>query len=514
MPRPLSLLALACALAACSNDRPAETAQPLTAPKPAESASPGRSTEPGVTRLTVYSGDYEQLAGADHVGADMPGYALVSRPLRYMLKAGSNAISATSVPAAMDVEAALLHPQTAGVNVEAQRFIAALSGSGDVFEQMRGQKVTVEHTAGGAKQTENGILLATTDGITLALGDGRIKVIREYDNLSVINGTELLPQQSALQWSINAKTSGDADFLLSYPMGGMAWRAEYLGTLAAGQACQLSLAGAALVANRSGVTFGQAQLTLVAGEPSRERRQPPMPQQSRYAEIAADAGSAMPQQRPSGEYHAYMLPAAIRITNGATERVALFPRRANIACERAYVVEADAPDWQPPQPLIDPGYRGQTGVLPVVVAVTVQNTSDAGLGGPLPAGRVRVFEGDEFLGESRLDHTPGGGEIRLEVGKAFDLSAQRESTDFQVDRSGRTITESFAITLRNAKSTDATLRVVEPMPRWRDWEIIESSAASRKKDARRAEFDVAVPAGGEARLTYSVRYRWAADMKP
>lgn len=512
MHRSLSLLALACTLAACSQDRPAETAQPLTAPKPAESAPSGQTTERGVTRLTVYSGDYELLAGSDRVGADMPGYALVSRPLRYTLKAGSNAISATSVPAAMDVEAALLHPQTPGVSVEAQRFIAALSGSGDVFEQMLGQKVTVEHTAGGAKQTDNGTLLSATDGLTLALGDGRIKVIHEFDNLSVIDGTALLPQQSALQWTIAAKSAGEADFLLSYPMGGMAWRAEYLATLVTGGDCQLSLTGAALVANRSGVTFGQAQLTLVAGEPNRERRSRPSPERTMYA--AADAGATMPEQRTSGEYHAYMLPTAIRITNGATERVALFPQRPKIACERAYVVEAEAPEWQPPQPLIDPGYRGQTGVLPVAVAVTVQNTKAAGLGGPLPAGRVRVFEGEEFLGESRLDHTPGGGEIRLEVGKAFDLSAERENTDFRVDRSGRTITESFVITLRNAKSVDASIRVVEPLPRWSDWEIVESNVASRKKDARRAEFDVAVPAGGEARLTYTVRYRWVQEMKP
>ena len=96
----------------------------------------------------------------------------------------------------------------------------------------------------------------------------------------------------------------------------------------------------------------------------------------------------------------------------------------------------------------------------------------------------------------------------------IDLTPEREATDFNVDRGGRTITESFAITLRNAKKTDVEIRVVEPLPRWSQWEIVASSVPSTRKDARHAEFRVPVAAGGEARLTYTVRYRWPAGMTP
>ena len=230
--------------------------------------------------------------------------------------------------------------------------------------------------------------------------------------------------------------------------------------------------------------------------------------------MAADAGAAMPVERTSGEYHAYELPGTTRISNGATERVPLFAQRPAIACERGYVVDAGGPQWQPPQPMLDPGFRGETGTLPVVAAVSVQNSKAAGLGRPMPAGRVRVFDGNDFLGESRLQHTPEGAEIRLEVGKAFDLAAERENTGFRVDRAGRTITESFAITLRNAKPADVTINVIEPLPRWSDWELVDSSVPGKRKDARHAQFDVPVPAGGETRLTYTVRYRWAQDVNP
>ncbi|MDQ3289225.1 MAG: DUF4139 domain-containing protein [Pseudomonadota bacterium] len=511
MHRPLSLLAFACALAACSPERAPDTGQPLPTAKPAEAPVSGEKAEHGVTGLTVYSGDYEALAGMDRASAGMPGYALVARPLQYTLKAGRNSISFGGVPPSMDVEAALLRPRSPEVTIESQRHVSALSGSGDVVSKVIGQRVTVEHTVGGAKQTDSGTLLAARDGLTLALPDGRIKVIHDYDNFSIVDGARLLPQEAALQWTVAAEADGAAEFLLSYPMGGMAWRAEYLATLAKGADCRLALDAAALVANRSGVTFSQANLTLVAGEPNRERRDQPGPEHQalRGKLMAADQGAAMPSRRGSGEYHAYDLPGTIRIGNGATERVPLFAQRPTVACERGYVVDSGGPQWEPPQPILEPGFRGQTGSLPVSVAVTVENTSEAGLGQPLPAGRVRVFEGNELLGESRLHHTPEGGELRLEVGKAFDLGAERKVTNFKVDRANRTITESFEITLANAKANDVIVRVVEPMPRWSEWKLVSSSVPGVKKDSQHAEFEVTVPAGGETRLGYTVRYEWA-----
>ncbi len=516
MPRSLSILALACTLAACSSEERAPDADtPLPAATPTEAADKDDTEDPGITRLTVYSGDYAALTGTDGARSGMPGYALVERPLHYTLKAGLNAVSATSVPPTMDVEAATLRARTPGVSIESHRYVAPLSGTGDLTSQIIGQRITVEHTAGDAKQTDTGILLAANGGLTIALGDGRVKVIRDYDNFSVIDGTSLLPQQAELQWTVRAEDGGDANFLLSYPMGGLAWRAEYLATVGDGEACRLSLDGAALVANRAGVTFADAHLTLVAGEPN--LAQPDRRYMTRGATqdmaLAAPVPK-MPQQRTSGEYHAYEVPGTTPIRSGATERVPLFPRRTSIDCERAYVVDAGGSDWQPPRPLVQPDYRGETGDLPVAATVSVQNTKASGLGPPLPAGRARVYDDGDFLGESELDHTPPGAEIRLEVGTVFDITAEREATDFNLDRAGRTITESFAITLMNGKQTDVEVAVVEPLPRWSGWEIVQSSVPSDKKDARHVEFDVPVEAGGEARLTYTVRYRWPEGIIP
>ncbi|MEH6416951.1 DUF4139 domain-containing protein [Pseudomonas sp. CGJS7] len=515
----LSLIALAIALTACSAP-PAEDGGGKSAAAPA----PGKDAadKAGATRLTVYSGDYESLANVSSASAGMPGYALVERPLRFALKRGANSVSDQPLPPSMDIEAAVLQPRGADVSVTGQRYIAPVSGAQNVIGVAIGRKVSVEHTAGGAKQTDSGVLLAAGDGLTLALDDGRIKVIRSYDSFSLIDNENVLPRQSALQWTVNAAQAGDADFTLSYPMGGMAWRAEYRASLASGEGCKLALDGAALVANRSGRAFDGVRLSLVAGEPNRSRNRAPEMYASAQAMDAAlpplpapapmEPGAVV--QRAAGEYHAYDLAQPASLNNGGTERIALFPRNDAVACERIYAFDASDIGWQPPTPLVDRSYAGQTGDIPVLSKVEFKNDKASGLGLPLPAGRVRAFDGGDFLGESQLQHTPAGAEIKLELGKVFDLSGKREATSFQLDRTGRTITESFAITLKNAKKSAATIRVTEPLPRWSDWEIVSSSLPSKKKDARHAEFEVPVPAEGETKLTYTVRYRWPQDVKP
>jgi hypothetical protein len=75
------------------------------------------------------------------------------------------------------------------------------------------------------------------------------------------------------------------------------------------------------------------------------------------------------------------------------------------------------------------------------------------------------------------------------------------------------MSERISIKLANAKAQAVTVRVSERMGRWTDWELASSSVPVQKRNAQTAAFDVPVPAGGEATLTYTVRYRWAPDVK-
>ena len=516
-------LALACAvsallLGACTaDDGDAPAARPA-APATATETGDEQQAPAGNTRLTIYSGNYDVLASGQ--GGGQAGHALVQRDLRFELQAGANRVAIGEFPVGIDVAATSLRPTTPGVSVGTQRFIAPLSGAQEVFARATGRRVAVDHTSGGARQTDNGILVAVGDGVTLALTDGRYKVIREFDSLSVLDTTDLPGAEPQLRWEVQAEQTGPAGFLFEHPTGGLAWRAEYVGRIADAEdpdaACQLALTGYAMIVNHSGTRFDDAALTLVAGEPNRE------PDARKYARATAVAApppapmmeqASMPVERRSAEYHAYDLPGRTDLANGGIERVALFAPVPAVDCERRYETQPALQPWLPPRPLVEPGFNDSTGTQPVAAVVEFANTEDAGLGRALPEGRVRMFDGEAFLGESSLAHTPKGADIRLEVGTAFDLTAERERMRFDLDRAGRTMTESFQVTLANAGDEDATIIVTEPMPRWSDWEVTTSSVPATRRDAQHAEFEVTVPADGETVLTYTVRYRWPAGMR-
>src|SRR5207249_3083614 len=66
----------------------------------------------------------------------------------------------------------------------------------------------------------------------------------------------------------------------------------------------------------------------------------------------------------------------------------------------------------------------------VRIQLEVRNTAAAGLGVPLPGGRVRFYEADpagalQFTGETQIGHTAEGEKLTLDVGAAFDLAAER-----------------------------------------------------------------------------------------
>ena len=224
------------------------------------------------------------------------------------------------------------------------------------------------------------------------------------------------------------------------------------------------------------------------------------------------AAPAAPTPEASGEYHAYRLAGASQLPQGSVQRLPLIAPARGVPCERRYETRSPQPGWRPPQPIIDANFNAGSGEQPVVASLRFANRKAAGLGVPLPAGRVRVFDGTDLLGEASLGHTPADATVDLDLGTVFDLRAERTRLEFRVDRSAREMTERIRVTVRNAKPGATTVRVLEGLPRWSDWEITASSTPAVKLNAQAAAFDLAVPAGGEAQLTYTVRYRWAPDV--
>ena len=136
-----------------------------------------------------------------------------------------------------------------------------------------------------------------------------------------------------------------------------------------------------------------------------------------------------------------------------------------------------------------------------------KNEAKGGLGMPLPAGTVRVYQADskggvQFVGEDRIDHTPKDEAVNLKIGNAFDVVCERKQTDFE--KIAVNVYEfEYEITLRNHKDRAVSVEVNEPIGG--TWRMLRSSHAWTKTTAWASQFTVPVAADGTAVLTYRVR---------
>ena len=70
---------------------------------------------------------------------------------------------------------------------------------------------------------------------------------------------------------------------------------------------------------------------------------------------------------------------------------------------------------------------------PVQVRIQFKNAEASSLGMPLPAGTVRVYQGDskgrvQFIGEDHVEHTPKDENVDLHIGNAFDVVEERKQS--------------------------------------------------------------------------------------
>jgi hypothetical protein len=113
------------------------------------------------------------------------------------------------------------------------------------------------------------------------------------------------------------------------------------------------------------------------------------------------------------------------------------------------------------------------------------------------------------VGEDRIDHTPRNEAVRLKLGNAFDVTADRKQTDFQrltaESRHAAVFETAYRLVLKNARKEAVIVVVREPVPG--DWTMISESQPHTKAASGIAEWKIQVPADGEATLIYRVRVK-------
>jgi len=319
-----------------------------------------------------------------------------------------------------------------------------------------------------------------------------------------------------LSWQLQSSKTGKLNAELCYISGGMSWEADY-NLVAPEDGAKLDLIGWVTMDNKSGKSFENARIKLIAGDVSKIQRQDQG--EIGNSALAAAPGAVAPPvtERSFDEYHLYTLQRPTTLRDRETKQVE-FVQASGISSERLYVYDGALIDWS--------RWRGYSldslrehesfGIEcdpKVRVMREFKNSKDNNLGIPLPKGRLRFYQRDkdgqlEFVGENDIDHTPENETVRVYVGNAFDIVGERKRTAFKVDNADRWADESFEITLRNRKKETVEVRVVEHLYRWVTSEIREHSNDFEKLDAQKIEFRLQLKPDEEQKLTYLVHYSW------
>lgn len=334
---------------------------------------------------------------------------------------------------------------------------------------------------------------------------------------ALTDGTILKP---TLHWTLETDKAGPLDAEIAYVTGGMSWNCDY-NVVAPESGDVLDITGWVTMSNNSGRGFSNARIKLLAGDVAKIQPSGGSAGMRGAADSVASRARPDVTEKTFDEYHLYTLARATTLLNRETKQVE-FVRAGNIKSTRFYVYDGFRPDERyrsyGETYLRDQRDYGTASNTKVWTVREFLNTTQNGLGIPLPKGRLRFYRRDvggalEFTGENVIDHTPRDETVRVYTGDAFDIVGERKQTNFKVE-SDSYADESFEIKLRNRKREAVEVRVVEHLYRWSNWEITAQSLPFTKKDSRTVEFRVPLASGEEKSLTYSVRYTWGTPPKP
>ncbi len=310
-----------------------------------------------------------------------------------------------------------------------------------------------------------------------------------------------LYERPTLLWQLENHGAARQTVEASYLTTNLSWSADYVLTVGRDDS-SADLDGWVTLINNSGAAFNNARLQLVAGDVHRATP-PPRAQFETMAMPSAGPAAAPFAQESFSEYHLYTLGRRTSIQDKETKQISLLSA-SSIPVEKEYIVDGQNYYFRSAQ---QPG-------APIKDAVQVyykfQNSEKSSLGMPLPAGTVRVYQADShggvlFVGEDNIDHTPKDESVRLHIGNAFDIVAERKQTDFQ-RISDRVYEMEYEITLRNHKDVPITVEVNEPIGG--DWQMLSSTYKAEKTAAFAAQFEVPVEKDGTSVLRYRVRVHW------
>ncbi len=392
------------------------------------------------------------------------------------LERGVNRLS-RPLPSSADAETVFITSSRG--KVDRSSVVPALGSEGRLLEELVGTKLTVIGS-GNPEYSVEGTLVGTLGGSpVLKTSEGEIKLIKNPGGYQ-FEGLSPSRFKSRLEMSLVAEGQEETELTVGYHLSGLSWNPAYVGFLDE-EGESLDLRGIANIRNETDTSFRTARLQLLAGSPSREER---------GNQLFATREAAAPRGAPPEEvfeYYRYAPESPLDLLKKVKTRKE-FLHRDSVEFEKYYrFVPSSA--------------------AAVRTVLELRNSEESGLGVPMAAGTIRIYEETPertFLGADSLPNLPEGDSVELELGDAFDVKGRRKRTEHEkLDENAWR--DKIVIELDNRKEEAVPLRVIERLPG--SWEIERSSREYEKLDASRIRYRVKVPGGGSTSISYVVKYQ-------
>ncbi len=381
-----------------------------------------------------------------------------------------------------------------------QNYEYDLMNANKLLDKYVGKEITLldRNPYQGTETKVKATLLSNNNGQIYKVGDDIYLGHPGYQILPKI--PENLIAKPTLTWLYANDSTAAHQLKVSYLTTNLTWKADYVLTVDDKDSAG-SLNGWVTVDNKSGTEYTNAQLKLVAGDVNRAQDSNRV-----LYDMEMTGASAMSKsseqfvEQAFFEYHIYDLQRRTTLKDNQTKQVSLLSK-SGIPLSKKFIVQGN-------QNYFYNSYMGQQDFkVPVEVFIEFKNSKENALGMPLPAGIIRLYKADvkgslQFIGEDRIDHTPKDELVRLKVGKAFDIIAERKQMDYQ-NLGAYAIESEWEIKIRNHKEEDVVVTVLEPVSG--EWTITKSSHPYTKESAQGISFEVPVAKDGETVLTYRVR---------
>ncbi|MDD5132694.1 MAG: DUF4139 domain-containing protein [bacterium] len=387
-----------------------------------------------------------------------------------------------------------------GLNILEQNYEYDLLSPEKLMEKFVGKTVKIKEKNyyTGKEEIYNAKLLSVNNGPIFQVGNE----IYAYAPGQVIYPEipENLIAQPTLVWLLENELAKAQKIEISYLTGGISWKADYVTVLNKDDNAA-DVSGWVTIDNKSGATYKDAAIQLVAGDVNRVA-QPEMRYKGEMDFAGAVAKESAFKEESFFEYHLYTLDRTSTIKQNQTKQISLL-EAMNVPVRKELIF------WG-----AEYYYRNSYGQpisnQKVGVYINIDNKKENHLGMPLPKGIIRVYKTDprgslQFIGEDSIDHTPKDETIKIKMGEAFDVIGERKQTDFKVV-SSNVYEIAWQISLRNHKDADTKVSIIEPVPG--DWKLLQSSHKAEKVEAHTLKYVVNVPKNEETKIEYRVRIKW------